>query len=248
MPADPNEIDQIRYAQRQLQHEIRNALAVSAIRLPTVDVRFEATAVYVTFKLLEDPGVLQYFEKKWHQSLTSATKRMPADSEHLCARQCFRLAKCAAFSHCSSLECDLLLDPEFVVAYDETQDRLDYDHDQKVKMKSSNQCNVFRRKVALKSGHDSHLDNRRLITRWQAMVDASEFSLEVLADVTRQIKVKLTVDMLGVDVKPGRLLDSDDEDDAGNRWNAELEDERNVERYDQLFTITKPNRFVISTF
>lgn len=44
--------------------------------------------------------------------------------------------------------------------------------------------------------------------------------------------------MMGVDIRPGRLLDWEDDDD---RWNAELEDERNVERYDQLFSIARSN-------
>jgi hypothetical protein len=236
-PVEPDVLQEIKYSHRQIQHETRLALALTAIRLPVLDVQFEASALYMTIKLLQDPAVVQYFDKTVRTTLATSTRRVPADNDHLCARQCFKMADCAAFAHCSSLECDLFLDPEFATAYDQRSNKLDYDASTRIGRQDDEQCNLFVRRVPLRSDSGSHLDNRRLIARWQRQVDDSQMILSLAPNLDEDRKVELIADLMAIDVRPGRLLDA--QDDFEQSWADELDDERNVERYDQLFSVVR---------
>lgn len=234
-PNEPEVINEIKYMRPELQKQVREALQVTPIRLATMNIQFESSAVYVTVKLLQDPGVLAYFGKISNFKLENPSHRRPAENEHLCARQCFKLADCAAFSQCSSMECDLFTDPDFASAYDEDKKSFDYAFDLKMRRKEQDDCNLFIREVSLRSDLGSHLDNRQLIARWNQQVEKSLLRLTFINGKMGNKEIEMIADALSVDVAPGRLLDT--VDDLEPTWADELDDERNVERYNDLFRI-----------
>lgn len=190
----------------------------------------DENSIYVTAKLLESAQTLGYFRT---QSGLSIKKEQVveefADSEELCARHCFTSKNCGAFSYCAGSKCTLWFDDDFHEEFDPSLP-LGQEYDwEKIKKEKDNECTFGSRVV--RYNERNHQSNKEFLAQLDAKIKSAELEKLVVVDENFDDKDFTAIELL-INVQPGRHTANPNRDDLN------LADERNYQRYNDLFMIT----------
>lgn len=182
---------------------------------------------------MELAQVQGYFYSQSKTTIKEPSKEVFADNEELCARSCFSLKNCAAYSYCSKLDCKLWTDEKFDKGFNASKPiGEEYDWN-RIKTDSSEDCTFNKRIV--KYNPKNHLSNRQFLEQLDSKITNEKLNLTVVDEKYTDNLFKAT--SLKINVQPGRHTKS-----SSKLEDEKFDDERNHIKYNDLFTITNPNR------
>lgn len=228
----PEAVQKYKKFESQIKNRFTQLLDISPLRLGEIIVDSDENSLYLTAKLLELAQVQFYFHSKAGQAIESSKNDRFADSEELCARRCFANRNCAAYAHCAALDCRMWIDENFDKEFDpEKPVGQEYDWS-KVKTKEEKDCTLGTRFV--KFDRRAHLSNSEFLEALERNITGSTLKDLNVIDKTESETFKASE--LQIDVEPGRHTKS------SSKMNDErINDERNHEKYNNLFNITAPS-------